>query len=160
MAHNLRKNRIFGRAVLLFMAIALADAIAQEVEMTPLRLESLPVVEVTTAVRVVLVGDPPRMILGARAKEGMALELFKVRGHKASLLTTIQPRLFVSLDFDLAADPEGRLSVAYENPLGATSEVRIQSLGIGEILNRPPFVPFVSEHRPRFVRGGNGNCHQ
>jgi|GEM_PF-3195379 len=153
MARGPRKNRIPGYAVLLFMAIALADATAEEVEMTPLRLESLPVIEVTTAGRVVLVGDPPQMILGAKAEKG-ALELFEVRGRTASSLAIIELLLPASLDFDLAAGPGERLSIAHEDHGGALRKVRIQPLGTGEALTILPPKAIVSEHRPRFVQGG------
>jgi len=132
MAHSLWKNRILGWTVLLFVAITLSDAIAEEVEMTPIRLKPLPLAEPTPAHRVVLVGDPPRMILGAMAKTEVALELFEVWGHTASSLATIQLLLPARLDFDLAAGPGEGLSLAYEAYGGAVSEVRIQPLGTGE----------------------------
>jgi len=157
MAHNLWKNWILGWAVLLFVAIAFSDATAQEVEMTPIRLKPLPLAEPTPAHRVVLVGDPPRMILGAmEEEEGEALELFEVQGHATSPLATIGLLLPIRSDFDLAAGPGEGLSVAYEYHGGALSKVRIQPLGTGETLTLPPPKAIVYEHRPRFVRGGVG----
>ena len=140
------------------MAIALADMMAEEREMVPIRIESLPIAEVATARRVVLVGDPPRMMLSARPKKGKALALFEGEGQKASPLATIRFPLPIVVDFDLVADPGKGPSIVYGFHGGASSVVRIQSLGAGETLNRPPPKRGVGERRPRFVREGGGTA--
>lgn len=154
MASSLMKTRIFGRAALLFVVIALTDATAEEVEMTHITLKPLPITAVTTAHRVAFVGDTPRLILGAMAEDDVALELFEVQGHTTSPLATIGLLLPARVDFDLAANPRGGLYVAYEAYGGAVSTVRIQPVGTSYTPKLPSHKTIVNESRPRFVRGG------
>ena len=122
--------------------------------MSQITLKPLLVKEAGTARRVVFAGASPRMILGGLAENMAALELFEVKGQKASPLTTIK-LLLPTTEFDVTAtDPGEELIIAYGYHGGATSHLRIQPLGAKEWLQLPPRKTFAHETHPRFVRGG------